>query len=112
MKTSLLEGSIRVGQHLLQPGQAYVNGRTITTNLEQDVAWKVGLFSFNETDLKGVMRQISRWYDVEIVYEGPAPTRTFSGKIQKGLKLADALFVLERSDVHFRMEGKKLIVTP
>lgn len=83
-----------------------------TTNVEQAIAWKNGLFSFEDASIQTVMRQISRWYDVEIVYEGKLSKAVFEGKIQRTLQLSQVLKNLEQSDVHFKMDGKKIIVTP
>jgi hypothetical protein len=58
------------------------------------------------------MRQIARWYDVEILYEKNIPSITFAGKIQRNLSLKQILKGLEDDQVHFRIEGKKLIVSP
>jgi len=58
------------------------------------------------------MRQLSRWYDVEIVYEGEIPKDRFSGNLPRDSKLSVILSALEQSQVHFRVEGKKIIVMP
>jgi ferric-dicitrate binding protein FerR (iron transport regulator) len=81
-------------------------------DLEKVVAWKNGQFSFNKDDLKTVMRQLSRWYDLDIVYQGAVPKGQFIGIIPRSYKLSQVLEILESSDVHFRVEGKKLIVSP
>jgi len=95
----------------LKPGEAYSNGKVSKADVEAAVAWKNGVFIFAKADLQNVMRQLARWYDVEVQYEGNIRIRTFSGKIERELSLADLLDGLKRSDVHFRIEGKKLIVT-
>jgi ferric-dicitrate binding protein FerR (iron transport regulator) len=110
MKTSLLKGSVKVGAANLKPGQAYVNGRVIKTDVDQDVAWKNGAFNFNNVTLKEAMRQLSRWYDVDIVYEGTAPDMTFVGEMGRDLTLGQVLKGLDVMGVKFRIEGKKLIV--
>ena len=81
-------------------------------DVEQVVAWKNGYFSFNRADLKTVMRQIARWYDVEISYEGKIPERQFGGKIDRSSNASEVLKILEESKVHFRIEEKKIIVGP
>jgi len=58
------------------------------------------------------MRQLERWYDVEIVYEGNIPKREFIGAIPRSLNLSDVLKLLEKQKVHFRIEGRKIIVSP
>ena len=118
IRTTLLEGRVSLGvngrRQLLQPGQqgivkgAVIDVREVDT--EEAVAWKEGMFSFRNADLRAVMRQLSRWYDVEVVYEGGDGTAEFVGKIQRSLNLSDVLYALRKNDVHFRIEGRKIIV--
>ncbi len=113
VKTSLLDGSVRIGNNVLKPGEGYLNGNIITTNVDQDVAWKNGVFDFQRKKLPEVMRQIARWYDVDIRYEGSVPDITFGGQMGRSLTLAKVLRGLEGiDDVHFRLEGKTLTVAP
>ncbi|MGX5819858.1 FecR domain-containing protein [Chitinophaga lutea] len=123
IKTTLLEGSVKVttdkGQSsVLTPGQqsqVNVNGAMNVlpqVNTATVIAWKQGYFSFAQTDLRAVMRQISRWYDVEIVYEGAVPDMKFGGAIPRDSQASEVLKILEVSGVHFRIEGKKIIVMP
>jgi len=122
VKTSLLEGSIRLTKGstvtTLSPGQQAQlkndgNIKVINNvDMDQVVAWKNGYFSFNRSDLQTVMRQLARWYDVEINYEGKIPERQFGGKIDRNSNLSEVLKILEESKVHFRIEEKKIIVRP
>jgi transmembrane sensor len=122
IKTTLLEGSVRLSNGnstvLLKPGQQAqlaINGRlnvVSDVDIDQIVAWKNGYFSFSRADLRSVMRQIARWYDVDIKYEGKIPERQFGGKINRNSNAAEVLKVLEESKVHFRIENKIIIVTP
>lgn len=122
VKTTLLEGSIRLtkgsGVTTLRPGQQAQlrnsgNIKVINNvDMDQVVAWKNGYFSFNRADLQTVMRQIARWYDVEIIYDGEIPERQFGGKIDRYGNLWEVLKILEESKVHFRIEEKKIIVSP
>lgn len=118
---TLLEGSVRVvagkTSGLLKPGQqARVQQQRIQVmngvNLEQVVAWKNGYFQFDRTDIQTVMRQLSRWYDVEVVYEGPVPKDRFGGKLPRDAQASQVLRALEQTQVHFRIEEKKIIVMP
>lgn len=110
-KTSLLEGSIRISGNILKPGEAFSNGRVVLTNLDQDVAWKNGAFNFHKLDLPEVMLQLSRWYDLEVVYEGEIPKVQFFGEMGRDLTLSQVLKGLEWSGVRFKIEaGKKIIV--
>ena len=65
-----------------------------------------------KAEIATIMRQLSRWYDVEIVYEGEIPKDRFSGNLPRDSKLSVILSALEQSQVHFRVEGKKIIVVP
>jgi ferric-dicitrate binding protein FerR (iron transport regulator) len=128
IQTTLLEGSVRVGKLtagpqqsvLLKPGQqaqvrAPAAGITVVDNVntEQAVAWKNGAFDFNGKKLEEVMRQLSRWYDIDVVYEGEIPDRQFWGKMGRDLDLSQCLNILEKMEVHFRMEkDRRLVVLP
>lgn len=126
VKTTLLEGSVKVsGKHpqtmnykpqTLIPGQQAQQNKAgefkiiNDVDLEQVVAWKNGYFQFNRDGIEVIMKQIARWYDVEISYEGKIAAREFGGKISRNSDIREILKVLELSDVHFRIEGKKIIV--
>ncbi len=76
------------------------------------IAWKNGLFQFNETSIQSIMRQVCRWYDIDVVYEGKIE-QPFSGKISRGVKLSALLKILESAGgVHFMIEGRKITVAP
>ena len=122
MKTTLLEGAVKVSSKtksvFLQPEQqakfaAGSNDLKITSDVDVDeeTAWKTGWFRFNDADISTVMRQLSRWYDVEVSYSGSLPSDRFTGKISRNISLLKVLKILELSDVHFKIEGKKIIVT-
>jgi transmembrane sensor len=125
IKITLLEGSVKVSSSaaspqsaVLKPGQQAnidIHNSQLTIehspDIEQVMAWKNGMFSFRQTDLQSIMRQIARWYDVEVVYDGPLPDRKFGGEIPRMTRLSNVLRVLEESDVKFKMEGRKIIVT-
>ncbi|MBO9154005.1 FecR family protein [Chitinophaga sp. GCM10012297] len=122
IRTTLLEGAVKV-QHgesavQLEPGQQAnlsLSGKMTTKNdvdVEEVVAWKNGYFHFNRESLQGVMRQIGRWYDAEIAYEGEIAPRQFGGKIERSSSVTEVMKILELSRVHYRIEGKKIIVMP
>lgn len=122
VKTTLLEGSVRFvsgnNASLLKPGQQsqlskvgqvkVING----VDVDEVMAWKNGLFYFKNADIETVMRQLSRWYDVDIEYHGEIKLKKFSGKIQRDLNLSEVLEGLKETGIHFQIEGKKLIVLP
>lgn len=78
----------------------------------ESVSWKNGMTSFKNDDIKGIMRKISRWYDADIIYQGDIPERIFVGGIPRNSNLSDVLKVLELNNIHFEVEGKKIIVKP
>jgi ferric-dicitrate binding protein FerR (iron transport regulator) len=120
IKTSLLEGSVRIKRGatsgLLKPGEQGVlnmNANKIEINkadMNEVIAWKNGLFQFDGASIKTIMREIGRWYDVEIEYSGKVPERRFEGKISRDAQLSDVLKILELSNVRFTVEGKKIII--
>lgn len=123
IKTTLLEGSVRVSHlsetALLKPGQqASVANSTATitvqeTDVHAAVAWKNGFFSFHDGDVTDIMRQLARWYDVDVKYEGSVTHQVFTGKIDRSLTLAEVLKILERTKVHFKIEeDKRIIILP
>lgn len=119
-KTSLLEGSVKIIQGkevgLLKPGQqAVINFKDdkvkiATADMVEVIAWKNGLFRFEGANIETIMREIGRWYDVEIVYAGKVPMRRFEGKINRNAGLSEVLRILELSNVKFSIAGKKIIV--
>jgi Fe2+-dicitrate sensor, membrane component len=122
INTTLLEGAVRVqSQHhvrTLQPGQqarVTENGNMEVANnvdTEAAIAWKNGYFLFSNSDVQTVMRQIARWYDVEIEYAGKIPAERFEGEIPRNSHISDVVKMLELSNVHCRIEGKKMIILP
>ncbi|MBO9571735.1 MAG: FecR family protein [Chitinophagaceae bacterium] len=109
-KTSLIEGSIKINNAILTPGKAYTNHKIINTNIDQDIAWKNGAFGFDNTELEKALRQIARWYDIEIVYPDGVPNEFIKGDIGRNLTLNQAVKVLKDIGVNCRIEGRKLVV--
>jgi len=114
--TTLVEGAVTVNHRLLRPGFAAVSnapGSVLVkeADVEAVTAWKNGAFSFNKTDLKTVMRQLARWYDVEVSYEGTVPAKTITGEVHRNVNASQALKILTYLDIHYRIEGKKIIIT-
>jgi hypothetical protein len=76
------------------------------------VAWKDGFFVFNNSDIKIIMRQVARWYDVEVEFEGKIPSEGFTGKVSRNVPLSKFIKVLELNDVNVKTEGRKIIIAP
>jgi len=123
IRTTLLEGAVKISAgmitQVIKPGQqAILNKNTadkivITeVNTDKVIAWKNGVFSFENEDLKSVMRQISRWYNVEVIYTGVSSDEKYYGEISKNSKLGEVFEILELNNVHFDVEGKTIKVSP
>lgn len=124
--TTLLKGAIRLTAHrqaaqvVLKPGeQAMVPNtgdgkveKNNTANLEQVVAWKNGYFMFENEELPVIMRQLEKWYDLEVVYKGQGPKIEFTGTLHRNANADNVLQILEGMGLRYRMDGKKLIVLP
>ncbi|RPD38113.1 FecR family protein [Chitinophaga barathri] len=122
ISATLLEGAVQVtagnDSRRLSPGQqARVNSSGQITVLQQvdteeAIGWKNEIFYFRDADIQSVMRQLERWYDVEVEYRGAVPSRRFQGEIQRNLKLSDVLEGLRSTGIGFSIEGKKIVVVP
>jgi len=124
MRTTLLEGSLAVihgrQRALLKPGQQAQlrtmeeNGLKVTADVDLDkvMAWKNGIFNFEGATLGEFLLQVERWYDIEVEYEKGVPEIKFWGKMTRDIPLSGLLVVLERSNVKFRLEGRKLTILP
>ncbi|MDB5159604.1 MAG: hypothetical protein JWR50_4311 [Mucilaginibacter sp.] len=120
VKTTLLEGSVDVtagsAETKITPGQQAIlspNGQFSkkSVDLDKEVAWKNGLFSFDGDDLKTIMRQVARWYDVDVSYSGNLPDEKFYGEITRSSRLADVLRIMELNNIHFDIDGRHLTAT-
>jgi len=122
--STLLEGSIRISSGsqvaVLKPGQQSItkpgleNNKAIqvSTNINtaEVIAWKDDLFQFEDANIKTVMNQIGRWYDVDVVYGNKIPEDHYTGKVSRNVNASQALKILEASGINFKIEGKKIIV--
>lgn len=122
IKTTLLDGAVKVAkgkeERLLKPGQQSElqtgNSMKVIDNadIELAVAWKNGFTSFRSADIRTIMRQVMRWYNIEVEYEGEIPQRVFTGDIPRDARLSELLQLLEVSKIHFKMNNEKLVVMP
>jgi len=123
IRTTLLEGAVKVSAgintQVIRPGQQAILRKNtgdkmviVEVNTDKVIAWKNGVFSFDNEDLKSVMRQISRWYDVEVIYTGVPTDEKYYGEISKNSKLGEVFEILELNNVNFNVEGKTIKVSP
>jgi ferric-dicitrate binding protein FerR (iron transport regulator) len=119
IKTTLLQGMVKVAGNnkevLLKPGQQAkmkIAGEmnVVPVNVEEAIAWKNGIFSFNDVTIEEVMQQIARWYDAEVVYPDGVPKGLFRGEIDRTADISTVLKILEVSGVKFTVEGRKILV--
>lgn len=121
-KTTLVEGSVevqgRAGKPIvLKPGQAAVNGdrqpelRVVQANLDTELAWQNGYFVFNNEDIKSIMKRISRWYDVDVEYQGNLEHKRFGGIFQRSKSIAQLLDNFKETGIiDFKIVERRVIV--
>ncbi|QEH43265.1 FecR family protein [Chitinophaga sp. XS-30] len=122
--TTLLTGSVQVDAPAankrmeLRPSQQAVLAKdgdldlNKAPDLERVMAWKNGIFYFEDTELRELMAQLSRWYDVDVEFEQGVSKLYFSGKLQRDLGLSQLLSVLDMSGIHYRITGRKIVIEP
>ena len=122
IKTTLVAGKVKVSSgtatRVLSPGQQ-VQGKgsmlemVAGVDVDQVLAWKNGAFSFRNADLPTVMRQLARWYDIEVEYTGPVPAGTFDGEIGRGLTLNQVLQGLAQARINYTIvNSHKIVIRP
>jgi ferric-dicitrate binding protein FerR (iron transport regulator) len=119
-KTTLVEGKVKVAfgnkTDFLIPGQQAQltpSGKLLVLNqvdVDEVVAWKNGQFNFKQMNVENIMRQIGRWYEIEVIYNGPVSQETFSGIVSRNSHLMEVLKIMEEGGVRFKIEGKKINV--
>jgi transmembrane sensor len=120
MKTTLLEGAVNIksgsATYKLTPGQqAQINatGNTKVTSdidVDDEVAWKNGIFQFKDAAIDVILRQASRWYDVNVTYKGKVPPREFTGRLSRNVKASALLNMIKYTGIDLHIEGKNIIV--
>jgi len=123
LKTTLLEGSVKVYENgqtaILKPGQQSLTEAGSTSikvkniDVEEVTAWKDGYFDLNKANLESIMRQVSRWYDVDVIYSDESlKTRVFGGTVSRFKNLSQLLEKLELTGAaHFKIENQKIFVS-
>lgn len=119
MNTTLIEGSVNFtavnGESVkLKPGQQAQSGSAVSVinnvDIDEITAWKSGWFNFDRADIASIMRQVSRWYDVEVVFQGQPSKKTFSGIVSRSHQISEVLKIMEKAGVRFRIDGRKITV--
>ncbi|WP_158799071.1 FecR family protein [Pedobacter sp. L105] len=119
VRTTLVQGSIAIvfndQTNILKPGQEadLINNALMikSGNIDEATAWKNNLFHFTGVDLKTVMRQFSRWYDVDVSYQGEIPDYEFAGEMSRNVKASEVFDALSRYGLKFKIDGKNIIVS-
>lgn len=119
-KITLLEGSVKVTEGnktvTIKPGEQAVKNKekntvsVVNADVDEVVAWKNGFFNFRNATIESVMRQVERWYDVDVVYSGQRPQGHYRGEVPMDVNASEMLKVLEVSGIHFKIVGKKIVV--
>ncbi|HEV8081558.1 MAG TPA: FecR family protein [Chitinophagaceae bacterium] len=120
INTTLLEGAVKVSDDtrssLLKPSQQSKFNKlskdisVVNTDTTKAVAWKNGMFMFSRDDIKTIMRQVGRWYDVDINYSGRIDSRLYSGSISKYVNAPEVLKILQLGGIKFKIEGNKITI--
>jgi ferric-dicitrate binding protein FerR (iron transport regulator) len=123
IKTTLVEGSVKIKtskeEVVLKPGeQAVINKddnssiQKLLVQADDALAWKNGIFNFTDISLKEAMRQLARWYDLEVVYKNDVSNIRFYGKLSRSLSLSELLEALKVTELHFSVDNnRKLVVS-
>ncbi|HTI93539.1 MAG TPA: FecR family protein [Puia sp.] len=135
LRTTLVDGKVDIRSNdnvvILAPGQQAIRSNSLATgntgitargstaplivkavDTDKETAWLSGFFQFDQLDLPTILRQFRRWYDIDVEYKANYEGRSFGGRISRRLELSEALALLEYNGVHFKIEGRKLIVLP
>jgi ferric-dicitrate binding protein FerR (iron transport regulator) len=125
MKVTLLEGKVKVSSmvngewSMLKPGEQVAVSKMsrllqpIPVQTDSVIAWKNGWFSFNDADVPALMRQLTRWYDIEVEYEGNIPVQKFSGEINRSLTLNQVLKGVAKTGIRYKfVNDKKILILP
>lgn len=120
IKTTLVEGKVKVKQAndvvYLRPSEQSVFARKenrLSVNeadVNKEIGWKLGYFEFEDEDLPTIMRQLTRWYDMDVKFTGNIPDKYYTGSISKKLTLLNVLEILKLAGVQYSLEGRKMTI--
>lgn len=117
INTTLLEGRVKVNNVILKPAQqARISNGVVKVmddvNIDHVIAWKNGFFNFEDQSFREILRQLERWYDVEVVLEKGVPDVSFGGSMSRDVSLSGVLKYFEKEHIHYKLEGRKLTILP
>jgi len=123
INTTLLEGSVQIlkesGTAFLEPGQAAILNKgtgkikVAEADIDDAVAWKNGYFIFSNENIESIMRKVSRWYNIEVDYQGNLSNKDFVGTISRDKNISELLKMLELTGaIHFKVDGRRVTVMP
>lgn len=114
VRVTLLEGSVKINKSvIIKPGQqAQVTSgiKVVNADVKQVTAWKNGLFDFKNADIKEIMSQAARWYDIEVVFSGTISPEKYKGMISRSTNLSEMMKILSINGVTYKIEGKKITI--
>jgi transmembrane sensor len=120
VNTTLVEGSVQIASPVylttIAPGQmasADDSGQISVENdvdIDEIIAWKNGVFIFNSANIEQIMKQISRWYDVDVVFAGETSTETFSGIVSRKNNVSEVLKIMEQAGIKFSVTEEVITV--
>lgn len=127
--TTLLRGKVKVNRTTSTESRSEVNSVTLMpgqkaslvlqtdqievaqADLAESLAWKNGKFQFNDTELETIMRQIARWYDIDVEYSGDVKKIRFRGAISRDEPASMVFRILETSGIQIKTQGRKVTVS-
>lgn len=120
VNTTLIDGKVKVlsssKAEVLLPGkQAQVqqnNIRIVNADVDRVLAWKNGFFDFEGISVAEILRQLERWYDIEVVYPNSIPNVVLTGQVTRDVSLQGLLRGLDALGLRTKLEGRKLIILP
>lgn len=121
IKTTLAEGKIKFknASHtvFLNPAQQAALKKNTQqlevkgVDIDKEIAWKNGMIEFHDDDLPYIMRQLARWYDVEVSFEGSIPGGSYNGSIARKATLPEVMQILKLAGVKYWLDNKKVVIT-
>jgi transmembrane sensor len=110
VKTTLVEGAVKIEDILLKPGEQYESGKVSPVNTDKVIAWVNGQFSFERADIATIMRQVERWYGVRTEYQRRI-TEKFYADVPRNTNVSTLLKILEATGaVKFEIYADKIVV--